>query len=713
VQLEEPDGQVWKAEWLHGKIWKSVQPNGCTLLYLVNREGTLIEQQNEKGEVRTLTPNVDGIYTRIESFDGRVQRFKYDAMNRLVEYENGRAEKRKYERNAAGQVMEVTFADDTSSTFEYDLRGHLVRATNPSGSYVYDRDAAGALIKETHIAPDGAIHVETTFDAIRDKVRIATSLGHEHAVERGPQGTAIRSTLDGVESLSFLYDPVGREVARAFSRGALQETEYGLEGPYTRRRVLSPLATFAPQHGPAEPEWVGAQPGNAVVAKAFRFSRNAQQPVSRWDSSFGGLQYEYDQREQLVATVDVNGAAERFRYDEARNISHDGTHPRRYRKGNVLEEKGSVRYLWDADGCLVEKRELAADGTERTWRYEWSGAGDLARVVTPEGTEVEFAYDPFSRRVRKEVFERSGGERALRSSTRYVWSDTKILHEIRRTAHANGDPVVHERTYAYDPNDLFPLGHREDVSSPAGRKAGAWTYYVSDPLGTPEHLVTGDGKVVGEMSRSAWGVATATGETTPHRFQGQWADPETGLHYNRYRYYDPDTGRYVSQDPAGNLPDPNLYLYCWNPIGWVDPDGLAHTATGTFTPAGGGPPINLGTTSSYNSEPDNYSRNYNAANGINPFQNLTARGPNGELLHRTSDTEQQMIRDLEARQAAGQVNLQGGHLEINGTLPPCPACHREMQAFAARNNCTVTYNHTGDPNSRIAANRTPGTTHYP
>ncbi|NES11940.1 RHS repeat-associated core domain-containing protein, partial [Pseudomonas laurentiana] len=37
----------------------------------------------------------------------------------------------------------------------------------------------------------------------------------------------------------------------------------------------------------------------------------------------------------------------------------------------------------------------------------------------------------------------------------------------------------------------------------------------------------------------------------PLRFQGQYYDHETGLHYNRYRYYDPLTGRFISKDPIG------------------------------------------------------------------------------------------------------------------------------------------------------------------
>lgn len=59
------------------------------------------------------------------------------------------------------------------------------------------------------------------------------------------------------------------------------------------------------------------------------------------------------------------------------------------------------------------------------------------------------------------------------------------------------------------------------------------------------------------------------------RFQGQYANEETGLHYNLNRYYDPRLGRYLTADPiklAGGL---NGYQYVdGNPVSWIDPLGL-------------------------------------------------------------------------------------------------------------------------------------------
>jgi RHS repeat-associated protein len=66
------------------------------------------------------------------------------------------------------------------------------------------------------------------------------------------------------------------------------------------------------------------------------------------------------------------------------------------------------------------------------------------------------------------------------------------------------------------------------------------------------------------------------------RFQGQYFDAETGLHYNRFRYYDPTVGRFVSQDPIGLLGGFNGFAYAPNPVGWVDPLGLAG-AKGTWS----------------------------------------------------------------------------------------------------------------------------------
>ncbi|WP_174913866.1 RHS repeat domain-containing protein, partial [Burkholderia diffusa] len=108
----------------------------------------------------------------------------------------------------------------------------------------------------------------------------------------------------------------------------------------------------------------------------------------------------------------------------------------------------------------------------------------------------------------------------------------------------------------------------------------AW--YQCDHLGTPQELTDEHSEIAWSAEYRAWGVAQeairkASGKapiTNPIRFQGQYHDHETGLHYNRYRYYDPNSGRYINQDPIGLRGGINAYTYVKNPIIWIDPLGL-------------------------------------------------------------------------------------------------------------------------------------------
>jgi RHS repeat-associated protein len=60
----------------------------------------------------------------------------------------------------------------------------------------------------------------------------------------------------------------------------------------------------------------------------------------------------------------------------------------------------------------------------------------------------------------------------------------------------------------------------------------------------------------------------------PFRYQGQYEDAETGLYYNRFRYYDPNAGCYLSQDPSGLNGGIALYAYVHDLNNWIDPFGL-------------------------------------------------------------------------------------------------------------------------------------------
>ncbi|MDR5758549.1 RHS repeat-associated core domain-containing protein, partial [Caballeronia sp. LZ035] len=108
-------------------------------------------------------------------------------------------------------------------------------------------------------------------------------------------------------------------------------------------------------------------------------------------------------------------------------------------------------------------------------------------------------------------------------------------------------------------------------------------FYQTDPNGAPVRLHHANGEIVWEVHYTVTGRADHVGThriEQPIRLQGQYEDDESGLRYNRYRYFDPDTGFFVCQDPIGLNGGINPYQYGPNPVGWIDPWGLTcKTAT--------------------------------------------------------------------------------------------------------------------------------------
>jgi RHS repeat-associated protein len=104
-------------------------------------------------------------------------------------------------------------------------------------------------------------------------------------------------------------------------------------------------------------------------------------------------------------------------------------------------------------------------------------------------------------------------------------------------------------------------------------------FFHTDLNGAPEELTTANSDIVWECSFQLWGKRIHEIEHEPIeqnlRYQGQYLDRETGLHYDKFRYYDPDIGRFTQPDPIGLLGGFNLYQYAPNGLTWVDPLGLS------------------------------------------------------------------------------------------------------------------------------------------
>lgn len=142
--------------------------------------------------------------------------------------------------------------------------------------------------------------------------------------------------------------------------------------------------------------------------------------------------------------------------------------------------------------------------------------------------------------------------------------------------------VAETLVFVYHPETGMPL-EQHRTTTQAGMMAGSESLaIVTDLAGAPTELVDGDaGRVVGRSVATVWGETSWSGAWTPLSFAGQQVDPETGLHYNRYRYYDAATASYVSPDPLGVEPNAaSNVAYVHNPLTWVDPLGLKRCPDG-------------------------------------------------------------------------------------------------------------------------------------
>ncbi|BDR54517.1 hypothetical protein KIMH_06280 [Bombiscardovia apis] len=133
--------------------------------------------------------------------------------------------------------------------------------------------------------------------------------------------------------------------------------------------------------------------------------------------------------------------------------------------------------------------------------------------------------------------------------------------------YADGTPAYNESIqWLYKPNELEPFARYEK---------GQLHYVVCDQIGTPRELFDERGNLKWLSRHDIWGKTNSYGYKAANddtvldchlRYLGQYSDDESGLHYNRFRYYDPDTGQYISPDPIGLSGGINPYGYAHNPL---------------------------------------------------------------------------------------------------------------------------------------------------
>ena len=418
-----------------------------------------------------------------------------------------------------------------------------------SDEIAYRHDAAGRVLSESGI--NGAVGYE--WDALSNLTGLTLPGGQKLAWLHYGSGhvSAIRFGQQLVTE--FTRDRLHREVRR--TQGAREQLrQYDSLGRRTLQR--SELSTDV------------ILPEQALLERLYRYTaRGELSGVS--DTQRGEVDYGYDAEGRLLKHYEARQGHSRaqFSYDAADNLAaSDDPVPV---TDNRLQHWQALFMKYDHWGNLVSRR---IGLYEQHYAYDAENRLVSARGTGPEGRfEARYHYDALGRRTRKIVTTTHGT-----TDTRFLWQGYRLLQEQQESGLRS--------TYVYDPNEAWsPLArvdHLRDQSS------GEIYWFNTDLNGAPLEVTDERGAVrwsgqygsFGEVRHQSEGFSRLVNRTAmahqPLRYAGQYADGETGLHYNLFRYYDPQVGRFIVQDPIGLNGGWNLYQYAPNPLGWIDPLGL-------------------------------------------------------------------------------------------------------------------------------------------
>jgi RHS repeat-associated protein len=248
-------------------------------------------------------------------------------------------------------------------------------------------------------------------------------------------------------------------------------------------------------------------------------------------------------------TYQYDAVGNRSASDETANWNYNANH----QLLSYGEPASSTSLDYDANGSTIEKIITDASGSD-TDAYSYDIANRLTEVKRNGTTLARYYYDPFGRRLSKEV---SG------IKTYFLYANEGLVGEYNSSG-------VLINSYMYQPGSMWS-------TQPLGMITGGRShFYQHDQLGSPNLVTSNTGQIKWQGAMDAFGqVQTTTSDiTNPLRFPGQYYDSETGLHYNYFRDYDPEIGRYIQSDRLGLFDGPNTYAYVQNnPVNMIDPTG--------------------------------------------------------------------------------------------------------------------------------------------
>ncbi|HBH9559225.1 RHS repeat domain-containing protein, partial [Escherichia coli] len=312
--------------------------------------------------------------------------------------------------------------------------------------------------------------------------------------------------------------------------------------------------------------------------------------------------YRYDRHGRLTEKTDLipegvirtdDERTHRYHYDSQHRLVH-------YTRTQYAEPLVESRYLYDPLGRRVAKRVWRRERDltgwmslsrkpEVTW-YGWDG--DRLTTIQNDRTRIQTVYQPGSftplirvetatgelaktqRRSLADALQQSGGE----DGGSVVFPPVLVQMLDRLESETLADRVS-EESRRWLASCGLTVEQMQNQMDPVYTPARKIHLYHCDHRGLPLALVSTEGATEWYAEYDEWGNQLS--EDNPHQLQqlirlpGQQYDEESGLYYNRHRYYDPLQGRYITQDPIGLKGGWNFYQYPLNPVQYIDSMGLA------------------------------------------------------------------------------------------------------------------------------------------
>ncbi|MGB3609264.1 MAG: RHS repeat-associated core domain-containing protein, partial [Cellvibrio sp.] len=545
--------------------------NGTTVRFEYDREEQLNSILNEHGRVYQFELDPNGEVITESGFDGLIRRYVRDPAGRVARINRPGNRYSLFTYDAMSRPVKIFHSDGTFEDYTYSINGDLLKASNGHITTEFERDPLGRIIKESQ----GEHWVASQYDALGFRVQIQSSMGLNQHIERNKRGDALKiSTADQRFETIIQRDAQGLEIER--------ELPGGIRTRWTRDKLGRPIHhdifSGKDRHSAKSYVW-------GINDRLLKIIDDLHRETVFSHDPFGSLtSARYGDNSFEMRMPDAVGNLFKTLPQQDREYGPAG------QLLAVHHDKGTTRYEYDAEGNLT--RKIEAEG--KIWRYEWNGSGMLQKVVRPDGKEVSFEYDALGRRIRK-TFDNK--------ITCWVWDGNNPLHEWQEPVKLIASQIMLQQGPRADEiaadlreaqlKSLQPNGppinrgtketpitwlFEPDSFTPMAKIVGDQTYsIITDQLGTPAKVFDQHGNEVWSADISIWGeLKNLTGEKDfcPFRWPGQYEDSETGLYYNRFRYYDPIAGSYISSDPIGLAGGFRLHAYVEDPTTCVDIFGL-------------------------------------------------------------------------------------------------------------------------------------------